>query len=193
VSLTFSMNRFAKQLSQFAFLLLLTPTIAVSAAEFHLVTGGFLVQASSTTRTGTITNLGAFHGAYERRILPSLELSAGYTILVSGIITGDLSFGLDLGVNYYPFSDSEPFRYVDSNRRLVSTDIWRPYIGAYFAQRQFQVIQSGFAGGGFALGVERALSEGYSLKVIFRHLFFGGTATTSAAETTLLAGITFSF
>jgi hypothetical protein len=187
------LNLSAKRLSFIAIVLMTAWSAQTPAAEFHVVTGGFLVKATSTTTNGSLANLGAFHAAYEHQIIPGWELSAGYTILVSGLISGDMAFGVDLGINYYPFSASEPYRFVDNTHSFVSTDLWRPYIGAYFAQRQFQVVQSGYAGAGVAVGVERALADDYSLKVIVRHLFFAGASSTTAAETTVLAGVTFSF
>lgn len=193
MSLLPKLNLSAKRLSFIAIVLMTAWSARTQAAEFHVVTGGFLVSATSNTTRGSLANLGAFHAAYEHRIVPGLEFSAGYTILVSGFISGDLAFGLDLGINYYPFSDSEPYRFTDSSHNFVSADLWRPYIGAYFAQRQFQVVQSGYAGAGVAVGVERALADEYSLKFIVRHLFFAGSSSTSASETTVLAGITFSF
>lgn len=162
------------------------------AAEFHVVTGGFNVTAASSSRSGSVSNLGAYHLAYERRIVSGVEFVAGYTVLVSGFLSGDLAYGLDLGVNYYPFTDSEPFVFEDQAHSVQIVDLWRPYVGAYFSQRQFQSVQTGYAGAGFALGVERALGTNYSIKALVRHIFFSGSGA-SAQETALLAGLSIAF
>lgn len=186
-------SRFSVLGTRLLFLTLVLFCTQGQAAEFHLVTGGFNVAATSGTRTGSIMNLGAYHAAYERRIVTGIEFTIGYTILVSGFVAGDMSYGLDLGINYYPLSDSEPYEYRDQSHLITTTDLWRPYIGLYFSQRQFQAVQTGYAGGGAAIGVERALGDSYAIKFLVRHLIFAGSNSATATETTVLAGITISY
>lgn len=176
-----------------ASLLAISFSFCARASEVHLLTGGYSFTAESNGRSGTKTNLGAYYACFETPLLTGLEVSIGYSILISGIVTGDMAFGLDLGVNWYPLTHSEPRVFRDSGHVAEVNELWRPYVGVSFDQRQFQVVQSGYAGGGLVAGIERALVSGYSLKSFVRYLIFAGPNGTTATELLFAFGVGMSF
>ncbi len=71
--------------------------------------------------------------------------------------------------------------------------LWRPFIGVGFLQRQFQSVQNSYAGFGASVGTERALNTAFGLKFFMRYATMGGSDESKATEITIFSGITFKF
>lgn len=150
----------------------------------------FLAGAFSFAGDETVSNLGAYHMGYATDF-KDFEVAIGYTLLMTQIVGGDLAFGFDLGINYYPWTESTVTEGASSTSYFSVNPLWRPFIGASFNQRQFQSTKSNYAGFSLCLGAERALDYSFDLKSLLRITSLAGPSSASATEITVLIGITF--
>ncbi len=144
---------------------------------------------SATAKSGNASGIGEYQVLYRHAILPSLEVGVGYTLMVSKGLSGDLGYGVDVGAYWFPFTLASYERSSSEGATEVYYTIWRPYVTAGFFQRQFQAIQTGYAGLGGGIGVERALTAKLSLRGEFRDVHLGGSSTSSANSTDFLVGV----
>lgn len=163
------------------------------AVKLDVSTGTFSLAAETANRSGSISGFGAYSIAYKHPLLQQIELSVGYTVLVSGGISGDLGYGFDVGVDYYPVTRSGAEVFDTGRHKVVMVESWRPYLGVSFHQRQFQAVQIGYAGFGMRAGLEHSLDETISITGQARYLIFGGMSASSATEMDLLLGLSFQF
>lgn len=163
------------------------------ATKIDVMTGYYSITAETATASSEISNFGLYRINYMISLLPQLELIVGYSLMMSDILGGDLGFGIDGSIVYYPISTSWRIQAVVDNAKMSIDGLWRPYMGMGFSQRQFQSVQSTYAGFSFNLGVERSLARVFDLKGEIRYLFLQGTRDSTATELSAVAGVVFSF
>lgn len=168
-------------------LLALCP-LRASAAKVGVELGYFSLSAQSGARSGSASALGMYRVAYRAPWLERLELDLGYSLFMTRTLQGDLGFGLDLGVNWYPLTEVGPAEFAGGSSTFVFDPIWRPFFGGAFVQRQFQSVQTGYAGFSFKAGIERSVSERLSALASLRWLGLRGSQTASATEWDVLFG-----
>lgn len=159
--------------------------------EGHL--GIFQLDAKSGTRSGTKSGPGAYKLVVGIELIPSIEVFAGYTVIMSSGFGGDLAFGIDTGINYFFMTPYFGESATSTNSHLAVRPLWRPFVGLGFHQREFQSVRSSYAGFGGQAGVERALRQDFDLKVSLRYISLGGAQSASATELTITTGLVFSF
>lgn len=166
-------------------------TARTTKFEGHI--GGFQLKASNSGQTKTKSGPGAYKLAVGVELLPSIEVFAGYTIIMSSGISGDLAFGIDTGVNYFPLTPAFSVGAFSNGSHILLRPLWRPYAGFSFHQREFQSVKSSFAGFGTQIGFERTLSHQFDLKFNLRYVSLGGSQASTATELMLTTGLLFSF
>ena len=77
------------------------------------------------------------------------------------------------------------------DRRFVCPCCTNP--GRRIHQRQFQSVNSNYAGFGLNLGFERSMDRIFDLKGLVRYSVLGGPGSANATEILILGGITFPF
>lgn len=174
------------------FILLFAQT-AFTKGKLDFTMGGFSLQASTSRGSASVDSLGAYQIAYRFSVLTKLEVLLGYSMLASKIYTGDLGFGPDLGVLYYPLTSASPVRAESDRVNFSFVEYYKPYLGTAFHQRQYQSTQSTYAGFSLIGGTEYFLNEFYSLKAEFRVIRLVGPSQGTANEIDLLMGISFPF
>jgi len=163
----------------------------LSLGFFDLSSGHKLSNGS--TESGSSSALGVYQIEYRHGFFSKFELGLGYSLMASGTVGGSLGYGLDLDAYYYPFTFSGIQTFKEGDKyQVVSSDIWRPFVGTSFNQRTFSTSSVGFAGFGFILGTERSVTEKLSIKAEFRVLSLGGSSLTANSEE-LLFGASFAF
>jgi hypothetical protein len=171
------------------------PSLA-QADKFDFSLGYFSLTTqqtgSSTAKSGNASGLGEYQVLYRHTILPSFEVGLGYTLMVSKGLSGDLGYGVDVSGYWFPFTLAGYEKSSSEGASEIYYSIWRPYVTAGFFQRQFQAIQTGYAGLGGGIGVERALTAKFSLRGEFRDVHLGGSSTSSANTTDFLIGVSLS-
>lgn len=188
-------GKFKKSIWIFAWLvgLLAVSTQEAQATKIDVMTGWYSITAETATESSEISNFGLYRINYMISLLPKLELIVGYSLMMSDILGGDLGFGIDGSFVYYPISTSWRILAVVDNAKMSIDGIWRPYLGMGFSQRQFQSVQSTYAGFSFNVGVERSLARTFDVKGEIRYLLLQGTRDSTATELSAVGGVVFSF
>lgn len=151
--------------------------------------GYFSLNAKVNEASTTVSNPSAFRLTYLRPMTQSLEFFLGYSVLLADFTGSDLGFGFDAGVNYYLLGNSREESYKDQNVEIRRFDLWKPYVGLGFHQRNFQSVKNSFAGLGVSLGVERYLTEKYNVRTDARYLSLGGSGESTATELGFFVGL----
>ncbi len=169
--------------------------INAMAGKVELSIGGYSFSASNSSNntSSSFSGFGSYRIAYRTSILNSYEIDLGYSLLATDGIGGDLSFGFDLGLNYYPFTQSGSIMASAPGANAIFSSIWRPHIGASFNQRNFQSIGSQYAGFGIKAGLEYQMTDQFSLIGTMRYLILGGPNLSSASQLDFLFGTNFQF
>ncbi len=163
------------------------------ASKFSVSAGAYDITAETTRSDGSVRNLGVYQLSFRFPVVRQLELGVGYSVAMSGIVGGDLAFGVDIGLHYYPLTSAEGITWSSDSASFQMSELWRPYVGLGFHQRQVQAIQTSYAGFGLSLGVERVLREMLSARGEVRALQMSGTASSSAREFDVLLGLVIGF
>ena len=163
------------------------------ASKFSLGAGFYNIDAETPNGQATLRNLGVYQLGFQYSILPSLELGVGYSVAMSNVVGGDLAFGVDLGVVYYPVTTSGETSWSTDSTLYGLKEIWRPYLGLSFHQRQFQAVQIGYAGFGLSVGTERTIRDYLALKGELRGLWMSGTSAATVLEVDGILGVVLTF
>ena len=103
----------------------------------------------------------------------------------------DLGYGVDVGLNYYPFSAAADEKYRDENLTVKTYEVWRPFLGFAFNQRSFQSVRNSYAGMGINAGAEKFHNEKMNWVGEFKYTSMGGSNESEATEMQLMLGVVF--
>ena len=160
------------------------------ADSFDILFGAYDLSAKTESASGSSTNIGGYKLTYSHNLAPQFTLTAGYTLIMSDTIGGDLSFGFDLGGNYYFLTPSDRLVSETKNATMTIAHKLRPYVGLTFHQRQFQSVKSNYAGFGLNAGSTFDINKDYELKALFRYITLSGPQNATATELSILLGLT---
>jgi len=151
---------------------------------------------SSTTTTDAKTSASVsgpylFNLAYLVPVTDKVQLNLGYSVLLADISGTDKGFGVNVGFNYFFTSSAKNENFKNDSIYVERFELWKPYAGLGFYQRDFQSIKNSFAGFGVNGGVERYYTKDMSLKAELRYLSLSGTNSTIATEINAMLGIIF--
>lgn len=176
-----------------AFFILYTATSEAASNKIDLDVGYYSLTASSGSTSGTISNPGIYRVGYRRAVSPRVDIGIGYTILFTKIISGDTGFGLDINGTYYFLGASSLVESQGEHSYLAYTEDLRPYVSLSFAQRNYQSIQTSYAGFGASAGIEKNLVERLSAKISARYNMLSAGDESSAKELSFSGGIVIEF
>jgi hypothetical protein len=166
------------------------PVVALGKLDASL--GAYSLSAKSSQGEGKASGLGSYIVTYHYGLVDGLDFSVGYSLFFSNIITGDMGFGPDLGITYYPISSSGLTVIKTEGIYLLIKEQWRPLINFSFNQRQFQSSDSSYAGLSFGFGTEYSYSQSLDFKGMFRYQALKGPASTDATFIDFLFGLSIS-
>jgi hypothetical protein len=129
------------------------------STKFEATAGRFDLNAKTSEGNTALGNFGLYRAAFRLEFVESWEFGVAYSLYVVGTESPDLGFGPDLSIRYFPLTGASARRVETDTAQVVSYEILRPYVAATFSQRQFQSIQSSYAGGGLTLGSEIVLDR----------------------------------
>lgn len=174
---------------------LLTFPISANAGKLVVSGGAYSFSAvnASNRVSATLSGLGSYQVAYRLPIYEKFELDFGFSLLATDIVGGDLSFGIDIGANYYFLTGAGEIKSDSDLGVVVLNDQWRPFVGVSFNQRNFQSTSSQYAGFGVKAGTEYQLNDEFALHGTVRYLFLGGPNKSTATQIDLLSGIVVQF
>jgi hypothetical protein len=171
---------------------ILLSSSAAIAAEKIMVSGGyFSINANAGDQSSSIANPSAFHVGVRKTITDSLEFKVGYSLLMADFSGSDLGYGVDVGINYYPISDAADEKFQDEQINVKTYEIWRPFVGVGFNQRNFQSVRNSYAGMGINFGTEKYHNEKMNWVGEFKYTSLGGSSESTATELQLMFGVVF--
>lgn len=166
-------------------------TSAIAAEKISLTGGYFSISATAGEQSSSISNPSAFHVGYQKTFTDSLEFKIGYSVLMADFSGSDLGYGVDVGLNYYPMSSAADEKYRDENLTVKTYEIWRPFVGFAFNQRNFQSVRNSYAGMGINFGAEKYHNEKMNWVGELRYTSLGGSNESEATEMQLMFGVVF--
>lgn len=173
-------------------LMFLRASPALAVGKLDMSFGAYSLSAKSSQGEGRVSGLGSYSATYHYAFFEKVDFSVGYSIFFSGIITGDMGFGPDLGFTYYPISFSGPTVLNTERTYVYIKELWRPLINLSFNQRQFQSSDSSYAGLSFGFGTEYTWTENLDFKGMFRYQLLKGPSGAAATFIDILVGLSFS-
>jgi hypothetical protein len=171
-------------------------TSSIAFAKKIELSGGLFSFESKNTRANTsasLSGVGSYHIAFKYGLLDQYELDAGYSLIATKGLGGDLSFGFDLGANYFPTSLSDDYRFENSTAKAKLEYHWRPYVGIGFHQRNFQSTSTQYAGWGLKVGAEKSWTPDFQWIGSIRYGLLSGPNQSTATQIELLIGGVFNF
>ncbi len=165
----------------------------VHAGKLELATGYYSFSAETSKAKGEHSNFGAYRLLISRPVHEQIDVGIGYSLLAEDIVTGDLVFGFDLAVRYFPVTPAGGTSIRSERVKLNVEHLWRPFLGVGFQQRQFQSIQTTYAGFSVSAGVERALEKAFDLIGELRYTTLAGPNEGEANEIMGSVGLSFEF
>jgi hypothetical protein len=160
-------------------------------SKVSIAAGFFSINASVGTQSESISSPSAFHVGYKREFGSNFEFKIGYSVLLADFTGSDLGYGVDVGVNYYLLTGASDQSYRDERVTVVSHELWRPFVGFGFNQRNFQSVRNSYAGMGITLGAERYYDDKINWIGEFKYTSMGGSNESEATEMQVLMGLVF--
>ena len=165
----------------------------VYAHKVSLLGGIYSFSAETSASKATVSNWGVYSFEYMIPFYKQLDFHFGYTVNMEKGISGDIAYGLDLGVYYYPVTKTSNTYFQTPTISLTILDKFKPFVGVSFHQRQFQSIRTSYAGFGITAGSEYALWKRSSLSASLRLLSLKGPEDSTASLIEIFTGFVFSF
>lgn len=153
----------------------------------------FSITSKTSAGQRNLSNLGHFMVSYEIPVLDRVTIKPSYSLYIVGSDLSDLGYGLNLEFDYYPFSFNRRLIYKDQNLFVSSSEKLRPYVGLSFHQRQYQSIQSSYAGLGINVGADYQWQQDTKLNVWFASLSLSGPLDSEISEIQFGVGTTLQF
>ncbi len=178
-----------QKLLRFCLCFFIFSSSASYAAKFDFMAGMFSLDATAGAGKTSVSSVGSYRTAFSKSVLDKIDVLVGYTLNMTNTIGGDMAYGIDFGFNYFPFTFSESKEFEKNGISIKRDELYRPYIGLSFNQRQFQSIKNSYAGFGLDIGCEYSMNKHYSFKAEFRYITLGGSSDSNATEMNMLAGI----
>lgn len=166
----------------------------VKIVQVDVLAGYYSLKAKTENGEGQLSRFGIYKLGFRRALLPKLEFGASYSFFTSQLSGGDLGFGPDLSMYYYPVTNANPFVYQEQRQMIFLTETWRPFLSLSFHQRNFQSFNSSFAGFGAGGGFEMPLiNDELNFRSEVRALSLLGPSSATAFKIDVLVGVSFSF
>ncbi len=168
---------------------LLSATPSFAADKFTSAAGFFSINATTDKSSASISNPSAFSVGYLRTMTDQFEFRINYSLLFADFSGSDLGYGLNVGFHYYPFTSAADQRLSGNGVEATAYEIWRPYGGMIFAQRNFQSIRNSYAGIGVVGGAERYYSRDLNFYGELSYVSLAGSSESTATELQAVFGI----
>lgn len=164
-------------------------SLCFANGKLDLLFGVFSLTAETDNGSGSISGVGSYLLAYRHPLSQTLELGLGYSMNATETFGGDLGYGPDLGISYFPLTTTQPEEFRDNTTTVKISPLWRPYVSLSFHQRQYQSTQTSYGGFGLAGGSEYQWKPTMSFKLEIRLLNLTGPSNGKATEIDAMAGI----
>jgi hypothetical protein len=173
------------------FLIILSFSTSAYAHKLNFSYGYYSYTAKTTSGSSKISSPSSYAFRYSHEVLRRTEVAVGYTLNTENMAGGDVSYGMDIGAFYYPFSEAETKTFQGQRVTAESLSVWRPKAGLFFHQRQFQSVRTNYAGFGITVGTEWHWKDKFFIEPAIRRISLNGPSTAEADVTEVLVGLNF--
>ena len=166
---------------------------AEARKSVDIMTGAYSISAKTDRSSGSFSGPGIYRVAYRQGFGDRFEFTAGYSILFSSVISGDMSYGPDIGALVYPFSAAGPVTAETPNVKFHAVETIRPFASFSFHQRQFRSVEASYAGFSVGAGASFEVGENLTMRAEFRQLVLSGPNKAEATSSEAFVGVSFPF
>lgn len=171
----------------FWFLMLAEPLLGNA---FITSTGYYHIKAKTSAGKQTLANFGVYRFAYEADIAQHFAFRPSYSLYTIASSSGlELGYGTDLEFSYLPFTQNSPLSFENNRTSWQSYEVLKPYISLSFHQRQYQSIQSNYAGLGLQIGGYWQLNRSFQIVSYLSSMYLDGPFGSRIQETQVSGGI----
>ncbi len=147
---------------------------------------------SATNRSVNLSGIGSYLAQVDLSFKDHYRASFGVNYLLSDAFAGDVAWGINAGLKYFPWSlnstKEEKFQGIEINL----TDQFRPYVGVNFKNLQFNAILSTtYTGFGGLVGLHYVLNPTFYLVGEAQYNMLTGSSKNSLTEINILFGVGF--
>ncbi len=165
----------------------------VNAQKVTFMGGIYSLKASADAASVTLSKPGIYAVSGAFPIMEHVEYNIGYTLFMSKTISGDMGYGPDLSINYFPFQKPTGDHINFHEINYSNLDKHRFFLQGSFHQRQFQSVQSPYSGFGAGIGWEYQVFENYAAYSLVRYQVHSGPNNANLKQLDVLVGIQFQF
>jgi hypothetical protein len=177
-------------------LLVLTPFVAYGQ-KVHFELGAYSIHAEppkdSTAAVVSLSGFGTYSVSANFRLRDPFEIGVGYTVFYAKAISGDMGFGPDFYLYYFPLNEGSGRSFQGEGVSFREIQQWRPYVDIAFHQRQFQSVESAYSGFGLGGGVEWQWTDNSGLRAGIRTMSLAGPSNAKLSYFDVLFGYQLQF
>ncbi len=155
--------------------------------------GHFVIESDNTSGRQRLSNLGHLRLFYEFPVVDKVLIKPSYSLYLIGANSHDFGYGMDINVQYFPLSFNRHLAYKERDLYIYSAEKIRPYATIGFHQRQYQSIQSNYAGPGFGGGFDYQWRKDLKINAEILYLNLAGPLEAKINEIQFNLGSTLEF
>lgn len=163
---------------------------AAVAGALGITTGYFDMIVETSDGNSRLANLGVYRFLYQIPVSDHVTAVPGYSFYFTSFDLGDSGYGVDLEINYFPFTYNQPMVMASNRISWFLAEEWRPSVGLAFHQRQFQVVRSAYGGIGLTINCDYQLSEMLAALIKIEYSVLRGPLKSTLSERQISFGIT---
>jgi len=162
----------------------------ILANSFNSTAGYYSITATTSNGQQTLQNFGVYRFIYDIDVAQHFSFRPSYSLYtISGSDGLEFGYGTDIEFSYLPFSRNGAMSYQSPSVSWQTYEIFQPYVSLSFHQRQYQSIQSNYAGLGIQAGSSYQLSRSIRLMAYMASIYLNGPLSSRVNEFQLAGGI----
>ncbi len=160
------------------------------ANGMNATAGYYSIRAKTSAGQQTLQNFGVYRFMYEVDVGENFAFRPAYSLYTITTSSGfELGYGTDIEFSYLPFTRNGSMSFQNSNVNWETYEIFRPYVSLSFHQRQYQSIQSNYAGLGLQVGCSYQFSRFVHIIGYAASIYLNGPLSSTISELQLGGGI----
>ena len=160
------------------------------ANTFHSTVGYYSLNAKTSSGKQNLSNLGVYRFLYEVEVAKKISFKPSYSLYTIATTSGlELGYGTDIEFSYFPIANNGPMSYQNANVNWETYEIFRPYASLSFHQRQYQAIQSNYAGLGVQIGCSYQYNQNIQITAYTASIYLTGPLSSRISEIQVGGGI----
>jgi hypothetical protein len=184
------MGLLPKLASKWLLSLFLFPSNLALANSFSSTAGYYSIAAKTSSGTENLKNFGVYRFIYDIEVGDKFAFRPSYSIYTISSDAGlEFGYGTDIEFSYMPLTRNGSMNFQNSNVSWRTFEVFRPYVSISFHQRQYQDIQSNYAGLGLQAGTSYQYDQSIYILAYAASIFLSGPLSSRINEFQFAGGI----